>query len=139
MQVNERGHCVGAAVCLPLGHIALGVSLEESHAGKKKVRLDGALYIELTVVADKDEIGVFKLADRLKSLAEVADGAVNDVERGLEPVAEHAVGMATAVDIAVVDEGHLGLELADDVAAALYKEVVHLRVDAEVLAPGLYV
>ncbi len=92
--------------------------------GKHDVRLDIADDIELTVIADKEEVRVFKHArffcrlDYLKEPSFGIDNALCDLlgkESGL---------VAVAVDVAGVEHEKVGLMLFYDIADAAHDELV---------------
>ena len=102
---------------------------------KQDIRLHSAFYIALPVVADKEEICIFKLAAILKSSSYLTDVVVDAVKLRSKQANEHTVCAHTMVDVSFVNEHNLRRILSDNVAGAFHEKIVDIRVDTESLTP----
>ena len=111
-------------VCSPVNQIALRIGGDESVVGKYDIGLDVADDLKLTVVADKEEVCLFKHSRFLGSVDYLIEPALGVAHSATHLFGEQTCAVTIAVNVAGVKHEQVGLVLSYDVADASDKELV---------------
>ena len=115
VQVELAGEAAAVHPGVPAADLAVGVEAHEALPGQERVGTQHSPHLDVAVVGDDRDVGLGGGAGVLESGEELAEPAVDPLERLLDLGGEAAGGVAGGVDVDEVEEEHVGRVGAEDV------------------------